>query len=645
LINEPAHILVIDDNRVLLRAVAKTLDRAGYEVKTTDTGNRGLELVRSWNPDLVLLDVVLPDGNGIEICQRIKADPQTRDVYVILLSGLKTDSKSQAMGLEAGADGYLTRPVSNRELRARVDSALRLKKAHQALRESEANYRQMIELAPMGVFQTTSDGRVLKINKRMAEMLGYESKEETLQVYDDLAEQLYVDSTRRQSFLDQLEQSGQVSGFEFQALRRDGSKIWISMNARVSQRREDSIFIIEGFAVDVTDRKRTEAMLRESRDQFEQAIKRAPIPMVITDSDQDILHFNDKFIEEFGYTLDDVSTAEEWWRLAYPAEEYRHRVRDAWEQAVARAVENDSEIEMQQWDLTTKDGSVRHVEFKMTPLGEISLIAMNDITERLQAEQELYQYQKRLEDMVGQRTEQLKAAQGQLIQQEKLSVLGQMAGGIGHELRQPLGTIKNVAYYLNMVLEDVGPKIEDTLETLGQEIDHSEAIIDSLLNFARTGPPNREQVRIEQLVHQTVTKLEIPSQIDVRLEVEPDLPSLMADPDQLRIVFRNLFENALQAMPEGGRVTIAAKRCPPGRLEDADCVLIAMSDTGIGIPPKQQEKLFEPLFTTKAKGIGLGLALVKMLVEGHGGTIEVQSSGVPGQGATFTLMLPTEVLP
>jgi PAS domain S-box-containing protein len=389
MISEPAHILVIDDNQVLLRAVARTLEQAGYQVKTAETGSRGFQLVRSWNPDLVLLDVVLPDGNGIEICQRIKADPQTRDVYVILLSGMKTDSKSQAMGLEAGADGYLTRPVSNREFRARVDSILRLKAAQEALQESEAKYRRMIELAPMGIFQTTSQGGVLEINQRMAEMLGYGSKEETLRAYNDLAEQLYVDADRRQTFLDQLEQKGQVRAFEYQAFRRDGSKIWISMNARVSQRREDGVFVIEGFAVDVTTRKRTEEMLRESRDQFEQAIKRAPIPMVITDSNQDILHFNDKFIEEFGYTLDDVSTAGGWWCRAYPDEAYRQEVRDSWEQAIAQAVENGTDIAMQQWDLTTKDGSVRHVEFKMTPLGEISLIAMNDVTERIRAQNEV----------------------------------------------------------------------------------------------------------------------------------------------------------------------------------------------------------------------------------------------------------------
>jgi len=590
LISEPAHILVIDDNPVLSRAVARTLEQAGYQVKTANTGSRGFQLVRSWHPDLVLLDVVLSDGNGIEICQRIKADPQTSDVYVILLSGLKTDSKSQAMGLEAGADGYMTRPVSNRELCARVDSILRLKKAQEALQESEDKYRRMIELAPMGIFQTSSVGGVLEINNRMAEMLGYDSKEATLRAYNDLAEQLYVDADRRQTFLDQLDRKGQVRGFEYQALRRDGSKIWISMNARVSQRREDGTFVIEGFAVDVTDRIHTEEMLRESRDQFEQAIKRAPIPMVITDSEQDILHFNDKFIEEFGYTLEDVSTAEGWWRAAYPDEAYCQMVRDSWEQAVAEAIQNDTEIEMQQWDMTTKDGSVRHVEFKMMPLGEISLIAMNDITERLQAEQELYQYQKRLEEMVSERTRQLKAAQEKLLQREKLAVLGQMAGGIGHELRQPLGTIKNAAYYLNMVLDDVEPEIEETLETLDQEIEHSEVIIDSLLNFTRTGPPNREHVQIEQLVHQVMGRNEIPDQIDVYFDIADDLPTLSADPEQLRIVLRNLIENAIQAMPEGGGLTITAKRCHPDRLEDADCVLVAVSDTGVGIPPEQQAK-------------------------------------------------------
>ena len=135
-------------------------------------------------------------------------------------------------------------------------------------------------------------------------------------------------------------------------------------------------------------KKQTQTILK-ANEKFELAIRRAPIPMVLTNSNQDIELFNDKFIEVFGYTLKDISTAEQWWEKAYPDASYRKKVQDSWSRAIKVAAENNSEIDIQYWNLTIKDGTSRHVEFKMTPLGDISLIAMNDITARIQAEEEL----------------------------------------------------------------------------------------------------------------------------------------------------------------------------------------------------------------------------------------------------------------
>jgi len=134
----PPRILVVDDEPHSLRLTARVLERASYQVTTAETGEAGLRLVRIEKPALVLLDVVLPDINGIEVCRRIKADADLANVCVVLLSSSRTASESQAEGLEAGADGYIARPVSNREILARVEAMLRLRQVEQDLHRYKA---------------------------------------------------------------------------------------------------------------------------------------------------------------------------------------------------------------------------------------------------------------------------------------------------------------------------------------------------------------------------------------------------------------------------------------------------------------------------------------------------------------------------
>ena len=141
--------------------------------------------------------------------------------------------------------------------------------------------------------------------------------------------------------------------------------------------------------VAVLNFKRTEKELRKSETRFRTMIKKSPLPMVITDQNQDISLFNDKFTELFGYTLEDVSTAEKWWEIAYPDEEYRAKVQQSWIMAIDKASANNTDIEMQSWDLTIKDGGKRSCEFYMVPLDEFSLIIMNDVTQRKATETDL----------------------------------------------------------------------------------------------------------------------------------------------------------------------------------------------------------------------------------------------------------------
>jgi PAS domain S-box-containing protein len=266
--------------------------------------------------------------------------------------------------------------------------------------------------------------------------------------------------------------------------------------------------------------------------------------------------------------------------------------------------------------------------------------------ERARAEEALKEYSERLEEMVEERSRELQGAQEQLIRQEKLAVLGQLAGGVGHELRNPLGAIKNAAYFLNMVLEEPEPEVKETLEILEREVGTSERIIGSLLDFARASPPTRRKVDLNGVVQEALSRTAAPCQghgtgvpqhVEVVRELDEALPDILADPDQLVQVFGNIILNAVQAMPEGGRLVVKTSEVsgkPPRSRE----VAVSFADTGTGIAEENLGKVFEPLFTTKAKGIGLGLAVTRTLVEGHGGSIKVEST--VEEGSTFTVRLP-----
>jgi signal transduction histidine kinase len=246
--------------------------------------------------------------------------------------------------------------------------------------------------------------------------------------------------------------------------------------------------------------------------------------------------------------------------------------------------------------------------------------------------------------MVKERTAELQDVQEQLVRQEKLAVLGQLAGGVGHELRNPLGVIKNAAYLLNLVLDKPAAETAEALEILAKEVGTAEKIISSLLDYARARPPTRREVDLNGVVREALSRVSqlAASNVEVVLDLDEDLPLVPADPDQLCQVVDNLVRNGVQAMaPERMGEGQEARLVVRTAAEGAEWVMVSVADTGEGISEEHLEEIFEPLFTTKARGIGLGLALVKTLVEGHGGHIEVESQ--LGEGSTFAMWLPLRV--
>ena len=256
--------------------------------------------------------------------------------------------------------------------------------------------------------------------------------------------------------------------------------------------------------------------------------------------------------------------------------------------------------------------------------------------------EKLKEYSERLEEMVEERTQDLRDAQEELVRREKLAVLGQLAGAVGHELRNPLGVISNAVYYLEMIHLDADDITKEYLHMISSEVHNADRIISDLLDYARIRPSEREEIAVSALVDRALEKQPAPAGVEVTTSIAADLPHAYVDPGQIGQVLVNLVTNAYHAMPDGGNLTINARRGDPrgrparGRPE----VSISITDTGCGISAENMEKVFEPLFTTKARGIGLGLAVSRNLAQANGGTIEVEST--EGEGSTFTVILPTD---
>lgn len=227
---------------------------------------------------------------------------------------------------------------------------------------------------------------------------------------------------------------------------------------------------------------------------------------------------------------------------------------------------------------------------------------------------------------------QLRDTQDELVRKEKLATIGQLASSVGHELRNPLGVMANAVYILERTMEAPSPKAKQYLELLNTQIRLSERIVSDLLDSTRSKSPQRRRVSVRPLLTEQLGRVPIPTNVHVEIAVDDRLPEIEVDPDQIGQILVNLFTNAAQAMDNQPGVLSIHARNGDGRVH------IDVRDTGPGVPPTLTDKIFEPLYTTKARGIGLGLSVSRSLATANQGSLTVVNH--PGGGAVFTLDLP-----
>jgi PAS domain S-box len=241
----------------------------------------------------------------------------------------------------------------------------------------------------------------------------------------------------------------------------------------------------------------------------------------------------------------------------------------------------------------------------------------------------LQEYAGQMEKLAEQRAQQLQAA-------ERLAAIGQTAGMVGHDIRNPLQAITGDMYLIGEEVKEMSDgegkeAILESIESVNRNLMYINKIVSDLQDYTRPLKPNLQNANLSELVQGTLATLTIPKGIDVAIDIKENAKPLKTDAAFMRRILTNLMTNAVQAMQEEGKLTIKASK-------PKDTVVLTIVDTGIGIPDEVKAKMFTPLFTTKSKGQGLGLAVVKRLVEALGGSIGFES--VAGKGTKFTVELP-----
>jgi PAS domain S-box-containing protein len=519
------------------------------------------------------------------------------------------------------------------------------KQIEQKIQKITRHYQALIEKSPDGIVLLNAEGRMKFASPATKRMFGYALSDEFT---GNPAELTHPDDLNLvlPELMRLLEEPSYAPTLQYRMVTKSGNWKWVESTFTNLLTDPDVEAIVINFR-DVTERKQAEIEQQASERRFRTIIEISPVPMVLNDDKQNITFLNKAFIETFGYTMQDIPTLSDWWPKAYPDLEYQKWVSQEWLSRLEQAKLTGKTFLPMEVNVRCKDGTSKTVIASASSLTKAfekeHLVLLYDITEFKRAEDVIKNYASELEERVEERTQALRDAQEKLIRSEKLSVLGQMASSVGHELRNPLNIINSAVYYLKMIQPDAPDKVKEYHAKIEQEVRNSDKIITDLLDFARVKNVDREVVSVSDLVRQTLERFPAPANVEVTLDIPAGLPPVFVDPLQMIQVLGNLTVNACQAMKDGGKLVVLS------RLEETEnegqltedgkpSIVISVKDTGTGITPENMKKLFEPLFTTKAKGIGLGLAVSQKLTEANGGRIEVQSE--PGVGSTFILYLP-----
>lgn len=413
-------------------------------------------------------------------------------------------------------------------------------------------------------------------------------------------------------------------------IRKDGSTIPLDDSGAPIKDESGNVSGVVLVFHDISERKKAE----EATEKQASLINLSPDAIIVRRLDGTVTFWSEGAEKLYGWTKEESVGRDinELLKTELPESlediENKFKKEGKWSGEVVHICKDGSKLVLQSYWLAKFDSNG-----KITEIFESNV----DITQRIEMQLKLEEsavrveeYANQMEALANQRAEQLKDA-------ERLAAIGATAGMVGHDIRNPLQAITGDVYLAKTELASTADTEEkknalESLEEIEKNIFYINKIVADLQDYARPLKPITKETNLPMLIKELIAKHAIPKKVKVQIKVEKDSDIVMADSDILRRILGNLVTNAVQAMPEGGKLSIQTYK------EGVNSV-ITVTDTGVGIPKEAREKLFMPLFTTKSKGQGFGLAVVKRMTEALGGTVKFESE--EGNGTKFILRLPT----
>lgn len=603
------HLLLIEDNPDDAKLTQDMLEKAAndkLEIVIADQLSTGIKHLTKKQPDVILLDLGLPDSQGLDSVTKLYN--LGLKIPIVVLTGWDDESAS-INAIKQGAQDYLIKgKVNGHELWKVVNYAIERENLIQELRESETNYHEVIEGSNDGII-IILDGKAAFVNSQIVKMLGLSLKEILGEPFVD-----FVDTESRNLVMNMNDMRTwhQVVSqkFEIEFIGQNGKEIPAEISTSVIKYKGQAAYMV--LIHDITNRKQVEETLRQNVANLKTYIDNSPDGIFIVNQLGIYMDVNPAACKFLGYSPKEL--------IGMSLLQIVPSIDVEDTKKIFMELQEKGELE-EDIKLLKKDGSLILVNLKAVRIPQDRYIAYcRDITKRVEAEQEI------------------KVLEEKAQVSSRLAAVGAMAAGIAHEINNPLTAVIGFSQLL-LEKQNVPEDVKEDVRIIAYGSKRVADIVKRLLTFARQTKPIQTLTNLNELIDNTLKLREYvlkTGNIDVVTRFDPELPLSVVDPGQLQQVFLNLIVNAEQAMKKahGKGTLIITSEMKENNIQ------ISFQDDGPGITKENIKRLFEPFFTTKdvGEGTGLGLSLSRSIVLEHGGKMRIDSEF--GHGATFIIELP-----
>ena len=688
-------ILAIDnqkDNLASIKAVIKS-NIPNCEVLTALSGKEGINIAKKEQPDTILLDIIMPNMDGYEVCKRLKEDESTKHIPVVMIMAIKTDSESHVKGLNAGADAFLSKPINTVKLSAQVKVMLRIKKAEDKLRAekelldkkigektkdlrvSEERLINIFENSTNLFYSHTPDHVLTYLSPQIMDILGY-TQEEALIKWTELASDNPINEIGFKHTINAIKTGKSQSPYELELVHKSGKKVWVEIREAPVVKDGKTVSIV-GALIDITKRKQA--------DQIQKVLYNISNAVSITDNLENLISC---IKEELGTVIDTTNfyvalynNKTDTLTLPFFTDEKDKFTSIPAGKTLTKYVTETKKPLLANINVKkrlVKEGMLEHIgslskiwlgvplkiEGKITGVIAVqSYIDENAYNKsdmkmlefvadqisisinRKKAEEKLQKYQDHLEEIVEERTAELSFANAELAKAADMK--DEFLANMSHELRTPLNAILGLSEALQEeIYGSLNHKQIEKLHHIEESGRHLLDLINEILDLAKIEAGkiilDYQQISIENLLQSSlrfIKQTAFKKKIEVSSNISSTIETFRADEKRMKQILVNLLSNAVKFTPNEGQVGLDVYVN-----KETQTISFLVWDTGIGIPSKHFDKLFQPFVQIDSKlsrqysGTGLGLALVNNLTNLHNGSITFESQ--EGKGSSFTVTIP-----